>query len=327
MKYINNNIKILEKKYASIIGESPSKGARSPKLWNKAYKNFKLKYKMYPMDVYEDNLEKLIIELRKDKKFIGGSVTAPYKEKIIKYLDGISTESKKIGSVNTLIKKNNKIYGENTDYHGVLYSLKNFSYKKKILILGGGGAGKAVILACSNFFKGKKILVYNRNKKNVSKILDKLKTRKKLSLVHNLNEIKKMSDIDLMINSTSIGFDSWVLKEKKFVNLKFFSPLVELKNIFRINKKNKEEFIKKNLKIIKKSIHETYNFLIKNKKLSVFDIIYNPDITQLLYQSKLCNMKIKNGLDMNLYQAVKAFRIVNKIKNEAKIFESMRNDG
>ena len=130
-----------------------------------------------------------------------------------------------------------------------------------------------------------------------------------------------------MINSTSIGFDSWVLKEKKFLNLKFFSPLIELKNIFKIKKKNDGEFIKKNAKIIKKSVQETYNFLIKNKKLSVFDIIYNPDTTQLLYQSKLCNMKIKNGLDMNLYQAVKAFRIVNKIKNEAKIFESMRNDG
>ena len=116
------------------------------------------------------------------------------------------------------------------------------------------------------------------------------------------------------------------MKEKKFLNLKFFSP-IELKNIFKIKKKNDGEFIKKNAKIIKKSVQETYNFLIKNKKLSVFDIIYNPDTTQLLYQSKLCNMKIKNGLDMNLYQAVKAFRIVNKIKNEAKIFESMRNDG
>ena len=45
---------------------------------------------------------------------------------------------------------------------------------------------------------------------------------------------------------------SWVLKEKKFLNLKFFSPLIELKNIFKIKKKNDGEFIKKNAKIIKK---------------------------------------------------------------------------
>ncbi len=105
-RFIENKINIGGlKKFAVIIGETPSLGARSPKLWNNAYRAFNKKCKMYPIDVYEKNLENLIIELKKDKRFIGGSVTAPYKEKIIKFLDGISPESKKIGSINTLIKK------------------------------------------------------------------------------------------------------------------------------------------------------------------------------------------------------------------------------
>ena len=63
---------------------------------------------MYPFDVYENNLKKLIVYLKKTK-FVGGSVTAPYKEKIIKYLDNISYESKIIGSINTIIKKMTKL--------------------------------------------------------------------------------------------------------------------------------------------------------------------------------------------------------------------------
>ena len=55
-KYISNNIKIKHKKFALIIGESPSFGARSPKLWNKVYKKKKIKCEMYPADVQENTL-------------------------------------------------------------------------------------------------------------------------------------------------------------------------------------------------------------------------------------------------------------------------------
>ena len=178
-RLIENKIKIGDiKRYTAIIGETPSIGARSPKLWNSAYKVFKKKSLMFPFDIYDNKLGKLVSELRKDDRFVGGSVTAPYKEKIIKFLDGISQESKKIGSINTLIKKNKKIYGENTDYYGALYSLKNISNKKKILILGCGGAGKAVIIACLKKFNKSKFMIYNREKKKVKNFIKNLKKKK-----------------------------------------------------------------------------------------------------------------------------------------------------
>ena len=83
-KIISNNIFFKKRKYALIIGETPSRGARSPKLWNRIYKKYKDHTKMFPADVSIQNLKKLMCYLKFDNLFIGSAVTAPYKEKILR---------------------------------------------------------------------------------------------------------------------------------------------------------------------------------------------------------------------------------------------------
>ena len=81
-KIISNKI-ILDKekkKYSLIIGEEPSKGARSPKLWNRAYKIHKISNRMYTADVKKKRIKKLIAKLIKDKNFSAAAITNPYKE-------------------------------------------------------------------------------------------------------------------------------------------------------------------------------------------------------------------------------------------------------
>ncbi len=83
------------------------------------------------------------------KKWTGFNVTIPYKEEIIPFLDELSEEASKIGAVNTISFEGSKLIGHNTDHFGFLKSI--FSYlephHKKALILGTGGASKAVIYA------------------------------------------------------------------------------------------------------------------------------------------------------------------------------------
>ena len=88
--------------YSAILGSSPSSGARSPKLWNAAFKAINFSCQMHPMDVLPENLEKLIDALRLDDRFIGGSVSAPYKEVIIKYIDDVEENTKAIGAINCI---------------------------------------------------------------------------------------------------------------------------------------------------------------------------------------------------------------------------------
>lgn len=87
--------------------------------------------------------------LIKKKTFSGLNITIPYKTSIIPFLDELSEEAKSIGAVNTIYFKNKKLIGYNTDYIGFINAIKPFLKNKmeKALILGTGGASKAVVFA------------------------------------------------------------------------------------------------------------------------------------------------------------------------------------
>jgi shikimate dehydrogenase len=82
----------------------------------------------------------------------GVNVTIPLKEKVIPLLDHVHPLAKRIGAVNTIVKEGNELVGYNTDYHGIVSSLNILRTKpKKALILGNGGASKAVQTVLNDF--------------------------------------------------------------------------------------------------------------------------------------------------------------------------------
>ena len=323
--YLTNNISIKEKKFALILGENPSQGARSPKLWNKVYKKLKKNIKIYPADISHKNLSKVMNHLKKNNNFLGGSVTMPYKEEAIRYLDNVDKNSKKIGSINTIVKLKNKLIGYNTDYLGSLETLKSLKIKRKksILIIGCGGAGKSTIASVLTFFKGYKFFFFNRNKKKLKKFLKKFREKKNIYIVKDYRQLCKLKGVGLVINTTSIGFDSWIKKNNKFFNLKFFSPLSKISKINFVKKKNSNLFQKINKSKIKKNEKITKNFISNNSSVKIFDIIYKPSTTKLMHSNKIKSNNI-NGLKMNLMQAVKGFMLVNNIKNKNLVFKVMK---
>ena len=134
----------LEHKQFGLIGKnieySFSKSYFDKKFSKKTeYKNFK--YENFDIESVSD-----VKNIFKQKNISGLNVTIPYKEKIIPYLDKITTNAKQIGAVNTLIFKDDEIIGENTDVIGFEIALKLFIKKNpvKAMILGTGGASKAV---------------------------------------------------------------------------------------------------------------------------------------------------------------------------------------
>ena len=83
-----------------------------------------------------------------EKQFSALNVTIPYKETVIPYLDEVDTHAQKIGAVNTIVNRNGRLTGYNTDFYGFRYMLLNNGIdvkNKKALVLGKGGASKAVI--------------------------------------------------------------------------------------------------------------------------------------------------------------------------------------
>jgi len=94
---------------------------------------------------YKELLEEELEEFLKKKDFDGLNVTIPYKEKVMPYLDYISPEAQKIGAVNTIVKKDAKLFGYNTDYYGFCYEIEEAKADlkgKDVVILGTGGTAK-----------------------------------------------------------------------------------------------------------------------------------------------------------------------------------------
>ena len=105
------------------------------------------KYRNYDISDIE---EFPFVIYQQEDEFQGFSVTIPYKQSIIKYLDEVDVDAKKIGAVNTIkVTEDNRLIGYNTDVYGFQKSIEPLLKKhhKKALILGTGGASKAVAYA------------------------------------------------------------------------------------------------------------------------------------------------------------------------------------
>lgn len=156
-----------------------------------AYRLFEI-----PRDRLEDFVDS--VKLIKIKGF---NVTIPYKESIMKYLDYISDEAARIGAVNTVMLKDNKLYGYNTDYFGieVMLKSKNIDVKNKTAaILGSGGACKAVITYLLDS-EVEKIYIVSRTPENIN-----LNMLNKRIFIINYEELKDIKG-NLIINTTPVG--------------------------------------------------------------------------------------------------------------------------
>ena len=124
----------------------------------------------------------------KERDFDGLNVTVPYKIEVMKYLDFISPEAKECGAVNTVVNKDGKLYGYNTDYYGFCYMAQSAGVQIKgrdVVIIGSGGASKPVALACEKLgAKSTLVLSHADNKKG---------------------SVEKFYDCDVLINTTPVG--------------------------------------------------------------------------------------------------------------------------
>lgn len=120
----------------------------------------------YPYELIELTEDEVDVFFR-EKNFSAVNVTIPYKETVIPYLDWISDIAKRIGAVNTVVNKNGKLYGYNTDYYGMkaLISRIGLDFSgKKVLILGTGGTCKTA-KALAKDLGASQILSVSRQKK------------------------------------------------------------------------------------------------------------------------------------------------------------------
>lgn len=139
---LSRSIQLTEGKTFGLVGKNLSHSL-SPEI----HQSFGYDYKIFDLD------DRAFENFMRKKNFDGINVTIPYKIKVMDYLDEIDDLAKEIGSVNTVVNKNGRLIGYNTDYWGLKYTLEtnNIPLKeKKVLVLGTGGASKTVQALAKN---------------------------------------------------------------------------------------------------------------------------------------------------------------------------------
>lgn len=196
--------------------------------------------------------------LKKNPNLKGLNVTIPYKEAVIPYLNCLSEKAAKIGAVNTIrFTKKGKLKGYNTDCYGFKKALKPLlqSHHQRALILGTGGASKAVAFALEQLG-----------------ILYTFVSREASENTINYNQINATTfdNYHIIINCTPLGT----------------SP--------------------------NSAVCPDLPYAYFTSKHIAFDLIYNPEETLFLQKAKQNGAITKNGMDMLIFQAEKAWKIWNQ---------------
>ena len=110
--------------------------------------------------------EEEITPFFKKKDFRAINVTIPYKQTVIPFLDSVSDIAKRIGAVNTILNRDGKLYGYNTDYYGMKALIERIGLNlngKKVLVLGTGGTSKTARVVAADM-GAKEVLTVSRRK-------------------------------------------------------------------------------------------------------------------------------------------------------------------
>ena len=172
--FLNKHLPIyktmLEKKLFAVFG-IPVLHSKSPQIFNSAFRELNIDA-FYTRIRVQSPAE--ISKLFKDIPIAGASITSPFKEDIIPFLDNISRDASYIGAVNTVTNDNGKLTGHNTDHAGVFESLNSKGINlagKNCLVLGGGGAARAAVYGLVK--NGANVYICNRTYSKAQNISEK----------------------------------------------------------------------------------------------------------------------------------------------------------
>jgi len=252
----------------AVIG-NPIAHSLSPALHNAAFTELNLDF-IYVACRVED-VKNALAGMRALENFRGMSVTIPHKIEAMKYVDDIAEADRSIGSINTIIHEKDKLVGLGTDGPGALKTLVDAGIEingKNILMLGSGGAARAIAFTLALNTKPGELSILDINEGMLEQLTTDLKAGTDASIKSRLltqNSLAEAMDTaDIILHCTPVGMHP--------------NPDASLipSHLFRSGQ-------------------------------VVFDIVYTPFETKLLAQAKSCGLKVIYGVEMFVNQAVLQF--------------------
>ena len=176
--------------------------SKSPDMFNVVIGRTGIKGAYVPFMINKEHLGKAMESLRV-LNIVGANITAPFKEKVLPFLDVLSEGANIIGAVNTVVCKKGQLKGYNTNAIGIMDALNEAKFDiagRKALVLGTGGAARAVIFIL-NWLRAESVVVAGRNDSNTRRLADDFSCTPR--------SLKDLGDfpvaVDVIINATSIS--------------------------------------------------------------------------------------------------------------------------
>ncbi|TAJ07422.1 MAG: shikimate dehydrogenase [Nitrospirae bacterium] len=312
---------------AGIVGENPSKYAKSPSIWNPVLQAIGLDAFYSPFDVASANLAAFVEAVRQDQRMKGFSVTMPYKTAIIPLLDELDGRAKSIGAVNVVVRrKDGRLVGANTDGSGGLASLTTPLSAEgepfirqlqgsRVLLIGSGGAGKALAWYLAEAIGAGTLYVANRSRSSGDELCRSIRSVNPTAVYVESNAIGITArKVDLVVNATTVGQSGVrLLTEGRVICLEPYSPLVN-SNPAQVRAAAGQDPRSVYEACYRDSLLDIQNNNLRSASLMTqvpasvrfLDIVYSPLETTLLRQARLSGHQTLNGKGMNICQAADA---------------------
>jgi shikimate dehydrogenase len=197
-------------KVCAIIGD-PVEHSLSPVMHNAAFKELGLNIVYVAFKVTGNGLEAAVSGAR-SLGLLGLNVTMPHKSAVITYLDETDSAAKAIGAVNTILNERGKLTGYNTDGKGAMIALQENGVdpeEKRMLLLGAGGAAKAIAFQAAQ--EAEELVIVNRTPekaKQLAELINKQFGTKVKGTTLSAEVLKEeLETTDILVNATSVGMN------------------------------------------------------------------------------------------------------------------------
>jgi shikimate dehydrogenase len=309
---------------AGILGDAPSHYSKSPPLWNASFHAVGLNAIYLPFDVADAKIGELLRALKDSDRFMGLNVTVPHKRRVIDFLDDLDPGAARIRAVNTIVKApDGKLIGYNTDGEGFIESLTRVAPRASesfiaslkdldVLLLGAGGAARAVAFHLSDHLQNGKLIIANRTREMAQSLADEIGKRGGQTIAIDEAQIAHWTPrVGLIVNSTTKGQGGWRQLPNRLVTLlEPYSALAaanppsiatddgDFATHWRTAASADIAANNRSAEALARSTPRATCF---------YDLIYHPEETVFLRQARLSGHRTMNGKNMIVNQAVIAF--------------------
>ncbi len=185
-----------------IISDERVYRLKSPRMYNRVLREMGLSATYVPFMVAPQNLGQALESLR-ILNISGANISVPYKELATQHMDVLSQGARVIGAINTVVCKQGKLKGYNTNAIGFMEAMAAAGFKvagKRALVFGTGGAARAMAFIL-NWLQAEKVIIVGRNKDRTWAVADQVKGQGIL-----LSDLKGQNyPVDIVVNTTSVS--------------------------------------------------------------------------------------------------------------------------